>query len=111
MSDDISLLPRDNDPVPDEDQQIVDSITGSGSTPAVSHSDPKFSIHLLFKDLKSIIISSILFAVLSSPPTITIIKDFIPYARSSTSSLIAVQTLLFAICIFILGNIKYIINK
>lgn len=101
MSDPIMNLPTDSEPVHLDDQKIlIDIIPPSG--------DARSSFDLLLRDAKSIVLSGILFAILSYPHVNDIIQDLIPYSKTSPVALVGVKTAIFVICIFIYSNIKYI---
>lgn len=94
MGDQINLLPIDNDPLNVEDMNIVNSI----------FKENKQSFSNFMGDIKYPVLVGLLFFAVSSDLVSGIIKNVIPYARSSNLAFSICKSIAFAVLYFILIN-------
>lgn len=98
MSDYIATLPVDDDPVPPDERHLVDALFVGKNT----------SMGNLLKDLKQPVIAGILFALLSNSTVTQVIRDAVPYAKSSEMSLLLFKTFLFVVLLYLYNNLHLV---
>lgn len=98
MSDYIATLPVDDEPVPPDERYLVDTLFKGKKTP----------IGNFLRDLKQPLVAGILFALLSNSTVTQIIRDAVPYAKSSEISLLIFKTFLFVVFLYLYNNLHLV---
>ena len=93
MSDFINVLPTNDRPVDPAEMELFDAVVA-----------PKGSLYHILQDLRSTIVASLIFFVLSLDFVDTLIQSTISYAKSSKTALVIVKTAIFFLVLFIFNN-------
>ncbi len=93
----IESLPVDNHPLKPEESVLIDTILKTDGS----------AFQRILNELKTPLVSGILFLVLNSSPIEALLKDTIPYARSSDASLLCLKTIVFILLLFAFNNVCY----
>jgi hypothetical protein len=101
MSDYIQSLPTDEEPIPPDQKQIIDSILVD---------DKKSSIQYFMHELKLPLIVGIFTILIFNNKITDIIKDLVPYTRKSETSLLVFRTFIMMVLVFFYLNIGIVMK-
>lgn len=102
MSDYIATLPVDDEPLPESEKQLMNSL--------LTDSTEKPTFTKFVQELKMPILFGILFVVLASNTTGDIIASLVPYAKSSEMSSLVSRAFLFAVLVFMYNNLHIVMK-
>ncbi len=98
MSDYIATLPVDNEPLPPDQQHLIDDLSLQN----------RFKFARLLSELKGPLILCAIFFLINHPVVSTMIQDSSSYAKSSEFSLLIVKTVLFLVFVFLYNNVHLV---
>lgn len=99
MSDYIATLPVDDEPVTPDDRYLANTLFGNNKRSILGS---------LLRDLKQPLVAGVLFAILSNSTVTQLIRDVIPYAKSSEISLLIFKTSMFIILMYLYNNLHLV---
>lgn len=103
MSDYIATLPVDDEPLPESEKKLMNSLL-------TDDTNPKSTFTKFVQELKMPILFGILFVVLGSSTTGDIIASLVPYAKSSEMSSLVARAFLFAVLVFMYNNLHIVMK-
>lgn len=100
MSDYIDSLPTDDAPLNSEEVQVMNTLFKKDAN----------LFQKFMNEIKLPLIVAVVFITLSMPQVSEFIRNTVPYAKSSETSLLAFKTLLFMVIIFIYNNCNLVMK-
>ncbi len=98
MSDYIATLPVDDDPIPSNEKYLADNLFKTRNT----------TMSRVLNDLKLPFVAGLLFVMLSNTYVSQLIRDTIPYAKSSEVSLLIFKTSVFVVLLYLYTNLHLV---
>jgi hypothetical protein len=100
MTDYIATLPVDNEPIPPDENKLLDQILHSNT----------FQFQTLLNDFKLPLLVGVLFLLICNPSVKAFMTDSIPYAQKSETSLLIVQALFLVVLVYLVLNLSSIMK-
>lgn len=101
MSDFIATLPVDNEPIPPDENRLLEQILSPNS----------FRFQAFLNDLKIPLLAGFIFLIISNSTVRKFISDTIPYAKSSETSLSIVQGFIIVIILYLINNLSSVMKS
>lgn len=103
MTDYIHFLPTDDNPINPVEKQVFANILNSNTSST--------QLHSFINELKQPLLVGIVFMLLNTEQSNTLIESVVGYARSSKTSLLLFKTFLFIVIYFVWQNIAITQNN